>query len=125
LRYPRIVPSPKPPWSVTYHDGSANCYRIESATDGASFEYIPITPAQSSTGLYSGGDPRSGQLDAAGLEALWQRIRVLESDASIHTEHRGKGTGRFIVSDETGTRTFIVEFGTQLLKEFDAFVAEL
>jgi hypothetical protein len=119
------VPTPKPPWSVTYHDGSANSYRIESDAGGASFEYIPITPAQSSTGLYSGGDPRSGRLDPARVEALWQRIHELESEVSLHTPDRGKGTGRFIVSDATGTRTFIVQFGKQLLRAFDAFVAEL
>jgi hypothetical protein len=37
-----------------YADGSANVYRIKPD----SLEYIPVKPEESSTGMYSGGEPK-------------------------------------------------------------------
>src|SRR6186713_2728744 len=40
--------------SYQYADGSANVYIIKPD----SLEYIPVKPEESSTGFYSGGDPK-------------------------------------------------------------------
>jgi len=41
------------PWTVSYADGAANLYTFSQSASGAAvaFEYVPVTPAQSSTGL--------------------------------------------------------------------------
>ena len=111
-------------WSLAYSDGSANAYRFVSDGDSVVFEYDPITPKTSSTGTYSGGDPRSGTLDAQTVESLWSHVRALESDAALHVEDRNKGTGSFSIPDATGTRSFIIERGPALAI-FDAFVKSL
>ncbi len=111
-------------WSIDYADGSANTYRFRADGEVAHFEYIPITPEQSSTGLYSGGDPRSGVLDAITLAALWQHVRELEANAAVHVEDRGKGTGAFRVVEGSATRSFIVARGPALAA-FHSFVSGL
>ncbi len=82
-----------------YIDGSNNVYEI-----GELLEYKPITPAQSSTGMYSGGEPKSVALDAeqrAELIALFDRI--IADTANILAQ-RPKGCGTLVVGD---TRTFV------------------
>ncbi|MBA3541655.1 MAG: hypothetical protein H0T79_18720 [Deltaproteobacteria bacterium] len=116
--------TPDAPWSITYSDGSANQTELSSDAAGAVFAYLPVTPERSSTGMYSGGAPRSGRLDAHQLEALWHRVRAFEADASLQTSDRMKGTGAFWITEATGTRTFIVLRGPLLLA-WDAFLAAL
>jgi hypothetical protein len=118
------VSTPTPPWTLHYFDGSANGYAIESDADGASFEYTPITPAQSSTGMYSGGPPRAGRLDARAIATLWQHVADFEADPSQHVADRMKGTGAFTLKDLTGVRSFIIARTPKLLA-FDAFLGSL
>lgn len=109
---------------LIYRDGSANAYRFQPDGDGARFEYDPITPERSSTGMYSGGEPRAGRLDAAQLAALWQHVRALETNAALHVTDRGKGTGLFLIKSAGAERSIIIVRGAELLA-FDAFVAAL
>lgn len=106
--------------SITYSDGSANGYVFTADGDGATFAYSPVRPEHSSTGMYSGGEPRSGRLDAALAKTLFDQIRALEANTTLHVEDRAKGTGQFRVDE----RSFIIARGPELLA-FDAFVRGL
>ena len=110
------------PWSIDYHDGSANAFHARDAGDGATFEYVPVRPEQSSTGLYSGGEPKRGALTPAAVASLWAQIATLEG--SLRTTERGKGTGAFSLRDATGTRDFIVQ-RSPALAAFDELIARL
>jgi hypothetical protein len=116
--------TPTPPWSIRYADGSANHYSIDSDGDGATFDYDPVRPEQSSTGTYSGGDPRSGRLDAAQVTSLWQRIAALEGNRAVHQEDRNKGTGAFHLTDASGSRSFIIQMGDDI-RGFDDYLRTL
>jgi hypothetical protein len=120
----RAMPTPTPPWSIRYSDGAANSYSIDGDGDGARLVYRPIRPEESSTGTYSGGDPRSGRLDAAQVATLWQRVAALEGNRAIHQEDRNKGTGMFNVKDATGERGFIIQMGADI-RAFDDYLREL
>lgn len=113
-----------PPWSIDYHDGSANGFHARDAGEGATFEYVPVRPEQSSTGFYSGGEPKRGAVTTAALDALWAQIATLEADGSLRTTERGKGTGAFSLRDATGTRDFIVK-RSPALAAFDELIARL
>ncbi|HEY5928197.1 MAG TPA: hypothetical protein VIV11_41200 [Kofleriaceae bacterium] len=115
---------PSGAWSLQYADGSANAYSINGDGDAATFEYDPVTPERSSTGMYSGGDPRKGPLDAARVVELWTQVRALEANAGLHTTERAKGTGAFSIMEAGATRSFIIERGPELLA-FDALLAAL
>ena len=116
--------APSGTWSLRYSDGSANAYRIDGDGDGATFDYDPVTPERSSTGMYSGGDPRKGRLDAARVAQLWAQVRALEAKTALHVEDRAKGTGVFAITEAGATRTFIIARGPELLA-FDELVAAL
>jgi len=113
------------PWSVFYHDGSGNGFRFwkDAEGEGARFEYTPIRPENSSTGFYSGGEPKSGRLDDRRARELWRWVRRLEAETSLHTDSRMKGTGAFSLTESAGgTREFIIK-GSALLSKFNKFLA--
>jgi hypothetical protein len=92
-----------PPWSLVVGDGSANVYACEHAEGGrAHCEYRPVTPAQSSTGRYSGGDPWSVTLEPAQVDALWREVDAAQRDTAGHTESRDKTT---VAVDAKGVTT--------------------
>lgn len=101
---------PAPPWTLVYADGSADLYRFEATADEVAFVYEPITPAQSSTGMYSGGDPVQERLagDDPRLAALWQHVAALEADRAHHAAERCKGDGAVTVTVAGATRRFLV-----------------
>lgn len=102
------------PWStIGVADGSANFHRFtRSAAGRVRYVYVPVTPEQSSSGLYSGGAPREEDLAANDprLVELWALVRTLEADTAQHTAERAKGTGA-ISWDQ---REFIVKRGAAL-----------
>ena len=78
--------APEAPWNVTYHDGSNNSFRCGQESEGehARFEYAPITPETSSSGIYSGGQAKKGPMNAKRVEEFWRWVVKLESDTSLH-----------------------------------------
>jgi hypothetical protein len=111
-------------WTIAYADGAANQYRFAATADGVDFEYDPVRPEQSSTGMYSGGDPHTARLPLSHPLVVELRARVerLAADTAHHQADRGKGTGQFTVINDDGTRRdFIVAMGP-LVTDFDAFV---
>lgn len=113
-----------PPWSIDYHDGNGNGFHARDDGMGATFEYIPVQPEHSSSGLYSGGARKSGVLDAAAVSALWTQLASLEAERSLRTTERGKGTGAFTLRDAAGNRDFIVQ-RAPAVAAFDALLARL
>lgn len=113
--------APAAPWSIEYADGSANAYQVTADGDVVTFEYRPVTPERSSTGMYSGGPPREGRLDGAQAAELWRMVRELEAATELHAVDRMKGTGAFHVTDHAGPRAFIILRGPALLA-FDELV---
>jgi len=108
--------SPQAPWQVIYRDGSDNGYKFWKDTEGetARFEYSPIQPKESSTGMYSGGEPTKGVLKPEQVEELWQRARRLGADLSLRAEGRMKGTGVFNVKEPKAYLEFTIARGPQL-----------
>lgn len=113
------------PWTVTYSDGSGNGFRfwLAEGEEAARFQYSPVTPEMSSSGIYSGGAPKSGAVsDGRPVEELLQRVEALAADEQSHVKDRMKGTGAFTIEDAKGKREFIVKMGATL-REFNDWVA--
>jgi hypothetical protein len=114
------------PWTLVYADGSANVYTFKQPAAGADvvFEYDPVRPEESSTGMYSGGEPRTASIPAADprVAELWNRVEKLEATTTLHQPDRGKGTGAFALTTPAGTRQFIIAMGAEL-SDFHAFAA--
>ena len=109
---------------MSYSDQSGNGFLFWKKAEDceARFAYDPVTPKESSSGTYSGGEPNRGTLGAAQVEALFEQIRDLETDTKHHTSSRMMGTGSFRVREGDGAqRRFIVRNGAKR-RGFDAFV---
>ena len=108
-------------WTIAYADGSANVYRFAATASGVRFTYEPVTPSQSSTGMYSGGDPVDAELalDDPRIVTLWQHVRALEADRANHVSDRNKGDGAVTVDG----RTFLV--ARVATRELEALLAGL
>lgn len=114
------------PWSLSYSDGSANNYQVKQDTKEGEvyFEYIPVRPEQSSTGMYSGGDPRKGLLDKKQTAELENWLDKLEKETSLRAKDRIKGSGSFRIKSGSETRSFLINDNPQL-REFNDFVKKL
>lgn len=126
---PEPTASDRPaPWRIVYADGSANVSRLDrpGAADPIQFVYDPVTPAESSTGTYSGGPPRTEQVaaDDPRVDALWREVERLEADTSVHVRDRAKGTGAFTITTPSGERSFLVKGGATL-QEIERILARL
>lgn len=87
-----------------YADGSANRYIVTSD----SLQYDPVTPAESSTGTYSGGDPKSVSISAAQFEAISELFNKALANKAVHIEDRMKTSGAIsVVKGETSTQVFL------------------
>ena len=103
-------------WTIRHSDGSGNLAVIsmESPADGgpgapkARWRYDPVTPLQSSSGFYSGGEARSGSASALDAAHLWRHlIAVLDAHAD-HAECREMGTSMIAVKTAKGERSVVV-----------------
>jgi hypothetical protein len=116
---------PAAPWSLVYADGAANVYGFDATPDGVVFAYEPMTPERSSSGVYSGGEPRNLHLapDDPRIDELWRYVVALEADTASHAEARCKGDGAFTVSTAAGERRFLVVRAAT--RELEAMLDEL
>lgn len=87
-----------------YADGSANRYIITSDT----LKYDPITPAESSTGTYSGGDPKTISISAEQYDAIGQLFDKALENKSVHIPDRMKTSGAItITKGDTHTQAIL------------------
>ena len=101
-----IEPTPLPPagpWQIVVADGSGNRWTIDGDGPGARWRFAPVQPSESSSGVYSGGTPGEGDLDADTTAAVWTRVRGLLGDPSVQVVDRAMGT--VMVHLEVGGRT--------------------
>lgn len=94
----------KPEQQYHYADGSANKY-ILTAT---SLEYLPVTPEESSTGTYSGGDPAFVEITAEQFNTLKGLFETAIAKTEIHTDSRDKMTGLIIRTAPSGSTRVIL-----------------
>ncbi len=112
---------PGTPWSVSFSDGSGNGFVFRGTPDATTFNYLPVDPARSSSGTYSGGSPRSGALDDDGAQALWELVLRCRDAKSEHATTRSKGTGAFDLSAPGGNSSFLLALGSACLRDFGTF----
>jgi len=75
-----------------YHDGSNNGWSIGPQK----VVYQPVTPAMSSSGIYSGGEPFEKVISVAQFTEIEALIKAGLANKSIHEDSRLKGSGMII-----------------------------
>lgn len=116
---------PSRPWSFSFADGSGNGYRIwADEHDDVRFEYTPVTPMLSSSGVYSGGARVHGVLEDGDASAIWESLLALEKNSSCHVTQRMMGSGSFRYETPEEQGAFLVGAGSEL-QAFLELVADL
>lgn len=72
-----------------YADGSANRYLLTETE----LQYVPVTPAESSTGTYSGGEPKTVLITPVQFNELKSLLDNALENSSIHITDRMKTSG--------------------------------
>ena len=104
--------------SYQYADGSANVYIIKHD----SLEYVPVKPKESSTGFYSGGDPKKIALKPEEFRTVQAMLEAAKKKHEIHIPDRIKTSGMITTFSGTEQTHFILEPGC---KEITAIESEL
>lgn len=91
----------------TYADGSANRYVITAS----SLQYIPVKQEESSTGMYSGGDPAEINLTKAEFESLKLLLEKAIAATNNHIADRIKTSGEVTRTTRTDTKIIILKPG--------------
>lgn len=86
-----------------YADGSANLYLLTET----SLEYLPVKPEESSTGMYSGGDPKTVAVSPVEYHALKDLFDEAMEKTSIHIPDRMKTSGMISVIGSTKKQCII------------------
>lgn len=86
------------PIRYEYADGSANLYLLTETQ----LQYVPVKPEESSTGRYSGGDPKKITISQSQYSELKKLFDDALDNTGIHIKDRMKTSGMItrIGSDE-------------------------
>jgi hypothetical protein len=102
------------PIRYEYADGSANLYLLTEST----LEYVPVKPEESSTGFYSGGEPKKVTLTAQQFVELSRVLEKALNNTSIHIQDRIKTSG-MISAIGSDKRQCIIKPGSNEMLEIE------
>ena len=97
--------------NYTFFDGSGNKYIVTED----SLEYIPITPAQSSSLSYSGGQYLKRDLKADEFSSIVELAARAIKNKEIQTEEKAKGNPAIVFQQKTFILKMNAELTNQLL----------
>jgi hypothetical protein len=120
------VPASDVQWILNFSDGSGNQYTVTSAgAEGPGrLVYNPVTPEESSSGVYSGGSPADVQISSENTSELWRRVLALEQNTARHAKGRSMGSGSFRTKTVDGNSRFLMSMGAEL-GDFTTFISSL
>jgi len=95
------------PTDYSYADGSANVYELR----GHVLEYIPVKPEESSTGTYSGGEPKTVTISTQQRDTLQSLFEKAILNTAVHQKDRAKGTGAITMIKSKEEQRYILRMG--------------
>jgi hypothetical protein len=95
-----------------YADGSANVYTLT----GTALAYDPVRPEESSTGTYSGGEPKTVTLTTSQADSLRVLMDQAFSHNAVHIPDRVKGSGLVGISVGKQSKHCILAQGCDEIK---------
>lgn len=107
--------------SYKYADGSANVYILTPT----SLEYDPVTPAESSTGTYSGGEPKTMTITSEQYKSIQVLLEKAVQNTAIHSNDRMKTSGAISVIEGSKERKYIIEPGCAEQKAIETLLKEV
>ncbi|MCB9232208.1 MAG: hypothetical protein H6581_11120 [Bacteroidia bacterium] len=112
------------PVTCTYADGNGNSYTLKN-TPGFTFEYRSVTPKNSSSGVYSGGEPVYKTISESEFEKVRGLIAILLDDESIRIEKRLLGSGFLKIEANGQVKMQFIDGKAPGLSELDSVVKQM
>lgn len=107
--------------NYTYLDGSGNKY--EWMADGLS--YVPVTPEKSSSGEYSGGNPKKVGVSSEEVKLLKAAFEKAIKAKNEHQENREMMTGMIIRTKKKKESNFILRSDSASKKELEELLKKV
>lgn len=106
-----------------YHDGANNVWSIGPQK----IVYQPITPAMSSTGTYSGGEPFEKPISEAQFAEIEALLKKGVANKSIHEDSRLKGSGMIVelLTDALVGDTYLLPMRSAEKAAIESWLAQL
>ena len=103
-----------------YADGNGNLYVITKRN----LNYVPVKPEESSTGTYSGGQPKTMSLTTEQFESIREALEAgIKSDN--HIQDRVKMSGVISVIGEKDKTQYILTPGSPEIKTIETLLKEI
>ena len=115
----------------SYSDGNNNTYTLKKSVSTKTGEteylatYSPVTPANSSSGIYSGGTPLETRISGTQFESVAQMITQLAKDSRQHVENRVMGSGMVVYSKKKKQKMYLLSPESGGKKELENKLREL
>lgn len=106
------------PMNFSYSDGSGNRYEIKENR----IKYIPVEPAFSSSGIYSGGQPVEKEITDAEAHQLDNLVQIALDETEAHMEQRIKGSGLVHTHEKTVILSMNAPTKKKLEQELEALI---
>jgi flavodoxin len=104
-----------------YYDGSGNQFKIETQ----SLEYIPIEPMESSSGIYSGGEPYKIEITAEQFNQIQNLFEKAFKSKKEHSKERAKLTGMLSIEKNSEKKICILLPNSETKKNIELFLRQL
>lgn len=102
---------------LTYYDFSNNRYRVTKEK----IHYLPMTPEQSSSGTYSGGEEKECGISMEIFAEIVEQVKAITENTSLHQEKRrmltammvvdwGEESGRYIIRRSAEQKSLVALF---------------
>lgn len=104
-------------FELIYSDGSGNSFHLKEGV----LTYDPVTPAESSSGTYSGGETWTSIVAPEKFSTLSLKLNEAIGKKSIHLKTRTMGSGLLILTSAAGKSSkWILDGGDPLIAEIEA-----
>lgn len=105
---------------LQYADGNGNVYSIEDNW----FEYTPVKPINSSSGIYSGGNAVKKKITDAQIQEINDAFAAIFENKKIHIEKRVMGSG-MLKCENANTITTVIIGNCEEKNALEKMLAEL
>ncbi|MBK9190331.1 MAG: hypothetical protein IPM77_01905 [Crocinitomicaceae bacterium] len=100
--------------SYLYIDGNNNDYLIKSD----SIYFNPVTPNESSSGEYNGGEPKTDKLTPEEFSKIESLIKSMVKDKKNHIDNRLMGCGTLAI----GNKSLFIDVNSPLKSDLENYL---
>jgi len=101
-----------------YADGNGNVYTLS----GGTLSFDPVREEESSSGMYSGGEPRTVPITSVQYDSIRSLLETARSDQSIQINDRVKMSGAIGISEGGRVSRYIIRPGTEILVKIETYL---